>query len=73
MTKKMSVKKTMADFAGIWKDLDTDAMKKTIAEGRKRPLRNFFATWPGTKDELDCIEKELAKERRRVKTRRVIL
>ena len=29
-------RKPLSAFAGIWKDLDTDSMKREIAEGRKR-------------------------------------
>ena len=29
-------RRPLSDFAGIWKDIDTDSMKKEIAESRKR-------------------------------------
>ena len=29
-------RRPLADFVGIWKDVDVDAMKNEIAEGRRR-------------------------------------
>ena len=42
-----------------------------IARGEKKPLSAFFGSWPGGKKELDHIEKELAEDRKRAKTRDV--
>lgn len=45
--KKKEAKKTLADLAGVWKDIDADKMIKYIYEGRRDGSRKkkFLAEW----------------------------
>ncbi|MBI2147956.1 antitoxin VapB family protein [Candidatus Woesearchaeota archaeon] len=47
--------------------------RKFAAQEKKKPLLSFFGKWPGKKEELDAIKKELEIDRKAFKTRHISL
>ncbi len=51
----------------------SDVVLRLIEKNKKTNLLDFFGKWPGDKKELDKIEKELYRERKKFKLREVKL
>ena len=52
-------------------DSFSDTVLKLSEKGKKKSLLDFAGKWPGPPEELDMIEKEIAKSRKTAKLREV--
>ncbi len=50
----------------------SDVVLRISQNATKKPITYFYGRWPGPTDELDAIEKQLAKDRKSAKTRDVM-
>ncbi|MBI4140720.1 antitoxin VapB family protein [Candidatus Woesearchaeota archaeon] len=74
MTKVISLSNAAYDEIKSLKEGDdsfSDVVLRLAGSARKKPLIEFFGTWPGTREEAEKIKKELARERKTFKTREV--